>query len=141
MIHDFIKDICDVLNIDMPDVSFDISGFQTATTLAQCSPDGSTIYIKESDKPDLDQLFSIAHELRHIWQIRNNKQLYFTDYKPADMCGSLEAYNLQIAEIDANAFAYIVIVDCFGVKPLFEGLPDLVRQKIIDRVDYLKSTL
>ena len=26
-------------------------------------------------------------------------------YKPVNLCGSVEQYNLQIAEVDANAFA------------------------------------
>lgn len=46
MIYDFINDICDILNIPTPFISFDTSNFSTDTMIAQCSPDGSTIYIK-----------------------------------------------------------------------------------------------
>lgn len=114
MIYDFfINDICDILDISAPSVSYDTSNFPTDTMMAQCSSDGSTIYLKKYDKPNPEQLFSIAHELRHIWQIHNNEQLYFSSYKPIDLCSSVEEYNLQIAELDANAFASIVMVDFF----------------------------
>lgn len=141
MIYDFINDICDILNIPAPSVSFDISNFQTDTMMAQCKPDGSVIYIKKITKPSMDYLFSIAHELRHIWQIQNDEGLYFSTYKPIDLCTSVEEYNLQIAEIDANAFAGLVMIDFFRLKPLFEGVPDSVKAKIFERMEYLKITL
>ena len=140
MIHKFISDICDILNISVPSVSFDSSNFSTDTMMAQCSSDGSTIYVKKYDKPNPDQLFSITHELRHIWQIKNNEQLYFSKYKPIDMCSSGEEYNLQIAELDANAFAGLIMIDFFHLKPLFEGIPESVRSKIFERMEYLKTT-
>lgn len=141
MINEFINDVCDILGIDTPKVSFDTSNFPTKTMLAQCSPDGDAIYLKTYEKPNPDQLFAIAHELRHVWQLQNNKERYFADYKPVDLCASVEEYNLQIAEIDANAFAGLVMVDFFGIKPLFEGMPDSVKLKIFERIEYLKSTL
>lgn len=140
MIYDFINDICDILNISVPSISYDISNFSTDTMMAQCSPDGSIIYLKKYDKPNPDQLFSIAHELRHIWQIQNDGQLYFSAYKPVELCNSTEEYNLQIAELDANAFAGLVMIEFFHLKPLFEGVPDSVKSKIFDRIEYLKTT-
>lgn len=77
MIKEYISDICNILNISIPSVSYDTSNFPTNTMMAQCSSDGSTIYLKKYNKPNPDQLFSIAHELRHIWQIQNDEQLYF----------------------------------------------------------------
>lgn len=139
MIYDFISDICDLLNIPEPSISFDTSKFPTNTMMAQCDLDDFIIYLKKYDKPNFDQIFSIAHELRHIWQIQNDKQLYFSAYKPIDLCSSVEEYNLQIAEIDANAFAYIIMVDNFHLKPLFEGLSDTVKTKIHERVSYLAN--
>lgn len=141
MIYEFINDICDILNISVPSVLFDTSNFPTNTMMAQCSPDGSTIYLKKYDKPNPDQLFSIAHELRHIWQIQNDKELYFSTYKPIDLLSSVEEYNLQIAEIDANAFAGLVMIDFFHLQPLFEGVSDSVKAKIYERMEYLKTIL
>lgn len=140
MNQEFILAICDVLNITPPTILYDTSNFQTDTMMAQCSPDGSTIYLKKYDKPNPDQFFSIAHELRHIWQMKNNEQLYFSKYKPIDMCTSGEEYNLQIAELDANAFAGLVMIDFFHLKPLFEGIPDSVKSKLFERMEYLNTT-
>ena len=71
----------------------------------------------------------------------DDKQFYLSTYKPVNLMSSIEEYNLQIAEIDANAFAYIVMVDFFGMKPLFYGLSDNVKSRILDRVEYLKRVL
>ncbi len=140
MIQEFISDICNILNIPVPYVSYNISNFPTDTMMAQCSPDGCTIYLKKYDKPNPDQFFSIAHELRHVWQIKNNKLLYFSSYKPIDLCSSIEEYNLQIAELDANAFSGLIMINFFHLKPLFKGVPDSVKSKIYERMDYLKTT-
>ena len=141
MIYDFINDICNILNIPTPSISFDTSNFSTDTMMAQCSPDGSTIYIKKYDKPNPDQLFSIAHELRHVWQIQNDEQFYLSTYKPIDLCPSIEEYNLQIAELDANSFAGLIMIEFFHIKPLFEGVSDSVKSKIYKRMEYLRATL
>lgn len=140
MIYDFINDICDILNISVPSVSFDTSNFPTDTMMAQVNPSGDTIYLKKYDKPNPDQFFSIAHELRHIWQIQNDEELYFSTYKPIDLLPSVEEYNLQIAELDANAFAGLVMMDFFNLKPLFEGLSDSVKAKIFERMKYIETT-
>lgn len=139
MIQDFISDICDILNIQEPNVSYDTSHFQSSTMMAQCSTDGSAIYLKKYDKPNPDQLFAIAHELRHIWQLHDNWHLYFSSYKSVDLCSSLEEYNLQLAELDANAFACIIMEDFFGITPLFNGIPDSVKSKIRKRMDHISS--
>ena len=141
MIQNFINDLCDILKISTPAISYDTSNFPTTTMMAQLSPSGKTLYLRRYDEPNADQFFSIAHELRHAWQIQNDKQFYFSTYKPVNLMSSIEEYNLQIAEIDANAFAYIVMVDFFGMKPLFHGLSDNVKSRILDRVEYLKRVL
>lgn len=137
MIQDFIDDICDILNISDPSVSFDTSKFTTDTMMAQCDIDENIIYLKKYDKPNPDQFFSIAHELRHIWQMKNNEKLYFSTYKPIDLCSSVEEYNLQLAELDANAFAGLTIIHFLHLRPLFNGLDENVKSKIFERMDYL----
>lgn len=139
MINDFIYDVCDILEIDPPEISEDTSNFSTSTMMAQCEPSGRVIYIKKREKQNPDLYFAIAHELRHIWQFENENSKYFEDYNPVELCDSVEAYNLQIAELDANAFAYIVMVDFFGMKPLFHGVSDFVKSKIYERIEELKK--
>ena len=36
-----------------------------------------------------DYIFAIAHEIRHIWQLRYHKNTYFVNYKPIHMSDSL----------------------------------------------------
>lgn len=113
MIKEFITDICELLNIKEPYVSYDVADFATDTTMAQCDVANNTIYLYKLDKPNPDYLFAIAHELRHIWQIKTNKSKFFDYYKPREDCNSVEEYNLQLAEVDANAFAAIIMTDYF----------------------------
>jgi Zn-dependent peptidase ImmA (M78 family) len=134
MIYNFINDICDILNIPIPSVSFDTSHFSTDTMMAQVNSSVNTIYLKEYDKPNPDQLFSIAHELRHVWQIENYYDLYFHNYQTVDIIG-VEKYNLQPAEVDANAFASIIMVDFFHLQPQYKGLTDSVISSIKNRIN------
>lgn len=133
MLLTFIENICEILEISMPEVSFDESRFQTATTLAQCDSRGDTIYLKDMNSPSPDLLFSAAHELRHIWQMRTDRVRFFDGYRTADRCRDIDEYNLQPAEVDANAFAGIVMVDFFGMKPQFHGLSEGTKAKIQER--------
>lgn len=127
MINKFVEDICKELNISIPAISFDTSNFATSTMMAYC--DGKTIYIKSFDKPNPDQFFSIAHELRHLWQLQTNEDLYFNNYKTISEVDN-ETYNLQLAEIDANAFASVVMIDWFGLQPLYKNMSDKVVKAI-----------
>ena len=141
MIETFIRDTCEILHLPVPAVSYDMSRFSSDTMLAQCSPDGSTIYLRKCDAQDPNQFFAAAHELRHIWQMKVDQNGYFDSYKPVDLCASVEEYNLQPAEIDANAFAYVIMTDLFHVKPLFHGLSNHVKREIENRVPYVLQSL
>lgn len=134
MIDDYISQICEVLKIERPKVEHDDSKFVTKTMMAQCSPDGSTIFLKEYDMSNPDQLFAIAHELRHIWQIRYDESYFFDDYNPVNMCMSVEEYNLQIAEVDANAFAEKVMKEFFCLQPQWKGVSEVVIKAIEERM-------
>lgn len=140
MIEEFITDVCDLLDIEIPKISYDISHFLTKTTLAQCEPDANTIYLNKVDKPNQDYVFCIAHELRHIYQYQTDRQFYLSEYKPSNKCSSIEEYNLQIAEIDANAFASIVMTDFFSMKPQWNGLSENVIKAIDKRIKFLLTT-
>ena len=54
MIKEFIADVCELLNIDVPHVSYDTSHFPTKTTWAQCEPITNTIYLSKADKINPD---------------------------------------------------------------------------------------
>lgn len=140
MIYDFIMDVSEILGIDAPAISYDASHFPNDTTMVQCSPDGSTIHLRKVEKPDPDYFFMTAYALRHVWQIRNAKEIYFSDYKPMEECDTVDEYNLQPAAIDAHAFAELVMADFFHLCPVFEGLSETVLEKIRQRVEYLIET-
>ena len=137
MIEEFIADICELLDIPVPSISYDTSHFPTETTMAQCELTSNTIYLNKLDKPNPDYLFAIAHELRHIFQYQNDEKFYLSNYKTSDKCSSIEEYNLQIAEVDANAFASIIMVEYFHMHPQWNGLSDKVINAINDRINII----
>lgn len=140
MIEEFITDVCELLEIWVPKISYDTTHFATKTTMAQCEPETNTIYLNKVDKPNPDYVFSIAHELRHIYQYQTDEKFYLSGYKPSNKCSSIEEYNLQIAEVDANAFAAIVITDFFSLKPQWYGLSNKVIDAIEKRIEFLLTT-
>lgn len=140
MIEKFITDVCELLEIEVPKISYDTSHFLTKTTIAQCEPETNTIYLNKIDKLNPDYVFSIAHELRHIYQYQTDEEFYLSGYKPSNKCSSIEEYNLQIAEVDANAFASIVITDFLSLKPQWYGLSDKVIDTIEKQIKFILAT-
>lgn len=137
MIEEFITDVCELLKIEVPKISYDTSHFPTKTTLAQCEPTANILYLTKIDKLNPDYVFSIAHELRHIYQYQTDEEFYLSGYKPSNKCLSIEEYNLQIAEIDANAFASIIMVEYFSMKPQWNGLSDKAISAIDNRINII----
>ena len=141
MINRFVNDICEILDIIPPEVSFDVSHFQSKTMMAQCISTGETIFIRPLEAPTLDYYLAIAHELRHVWQIRSHQTQYFENYKTRDMCSSLEEYNLQPAEIDANAFGQIMMIKLFRRQPMWQGFSAEVILAINKRAKEISAEL
>lgn len=137
MYKEFISNICRVLKISVPAISHDTSDFTSDTMMAQVNLTGDTIYIKDLSEPNPDLFFAIAHELRHIWQLNYKREIYFTCYKTTNSCSSLKEYNLQPAELDANAFAGLAIIYFLNLQPLFEGMDEDLKNKIFERMEYL----
>ena len=135
-----VEDISEVLCITTPEVSFDISNFTTPTMLAQVDVVNNKIYIKNQAKSDLDLVFTICHELRHLWQIKNDKEKYANNYHTAETM-NVEEYNLQPAEVDANAFASLFMQEMFGVKPLWNGLNNKVKTAIEKRATEIREEM
>lgn len=133
MVLDFIKEICDLLEIDIPEISYEASHFLTETMLAICEPSLNIIYLRRLEKTTPDFLFAIAHELWHIYQYQTDEYFYLSSYMPSNKCSSIEEYNLQIAEVDANAFAAVVMIAMFSIQPQWNNLSDRVITAINDR--------
>lgn len=133
----FAGEICAALDIEAPEVQFRTPAPEAPTLLAWLDSTGNTVYLHEGIDNVYDLCFSLAHELRHVWQRKNT--VFFNGYKPSNQCESLTEYNLQAAEVDANAFAGLVMVSAFGVKPLFNGLPAEVKAAIYAKMDELSG--
>lgn len=133
-IYQFINFICKDLKIKKPK-KIEFGRLQTNTMLASYNYKKDVITIKKDYQDIRDLYFSIAHELRHKYQI-DRKMFDFEDYKLSDVI-DLKAYNLQPQEIDANAYAALIMMSTFGVKPLLNGLDKDVKEKINKRIDEL----
>lgn len=132
--YQFAAMIGRMLNIKAPQIKY-AAELRTPTQIAAVSNDGKQIVIRSSCT-QLDKLFAIAHEMRHIWQSHNGG---IGAYTPNTSAPNYTVYNDQFAEIDANAFAKIAIEQTLGITPLFNGLDDAVKRKISDRAEEIRN--
>lgn len=134
-VNGFIRLLCDDLSIKKPDIVYKNNIFNSKTQLAAYAPDEKRIYIKNEYENLLDLFFAISHELRHKYQI-DYKIYDFSTYKNAKQISNYD-YNMQEVEIDANAYAYIIMNEVFNVNPLFNGLDIDIIQKIKQRAELI----
>ena len=69
----------------------------------------------------VDTYITLAHEMRHVWQHWRLGKEYFGTYQILDEKITLKAYQLQEPEVDANAYAYRVLLDIFGIDIIGVG--------------------
>ena len=136
-IRKYISDVCKNLGIKCPTVIYN-SNLQTATAMSQYNLDRNELMISPIDNLSPDSLFAIAHELRHAWQKQDDPEWFFANYKPRTELDN-ESYNLQFAEIDANAYAAIVMENIFHLSPQWNNLTDRVIFEIERRMDQIIS--
>lgn len=138
--NDFILIICKLLEITPPTISNDDTHqFSSKTRMAEIDLESNILYIKEF-KRDFDTLFSIAHELRHLWQYNTDPEFYFADYKPSDELG-IEEYNQQPAEIDAHAFAALVMEYMFAAYATWRSFSHETCEMIFDRMEEIEKVI
>ena len=131
----FAREICDILEISVPDIKFvSADRMHTGTQIAALTPNAVLIRDDIAVSPEL--FFALAHELRHAHQIAHGKSL--EEYRTSDRI-SIEQYNLQPLEVDANAFGALIMSDFFGIVPQFRNMPDTVRKAIKDRMKQLQK--
>ena len=133
-INNILEFVCSNLKINKPRIEFTSDknkiGSNIALTIISSNINqNNTIIVKEFIEIDYDIIFSIVHELRHIYQYYYDKQI-LENYKSNKEIKNVEEYNLQEAEIDANAYATRFMIDNFNVLPKFEGLSQKVKEKI-----------
>ncbi len=138
-ILNFIKEVCEDLCISLPDsIITEDKKFNKGTQLATLVYENgkSLLYLRTKyEYGDVDMAFAIAHELRHKYQI-DTHIFDFENYKTSKELSRRE-YNLQNEEVDANAYAYIVLMDFFKLKVDFKLIlkDDVVANAIMKRVD------
>ena len=131
----FAQEICDILDISVHAIKFvSADRMRTSTQIAALTPDAVLIRNDMTISPEL--FFAIAHELRHSYQIANGADL--KEYQTSDIIGD-EKYNLQPLEVDANAFAALIMSDFFGIVPRFQNLPESVRNAISSRMEQIRK--
>lgn len=111
--------------------------FTTPTTRAALSEDATVLavnenYIHEYLTNDRGFWLYFSHEARHIWQQETG--FGFDDYVPSGLT-DLDAYNSQAAEIDAHAWAAVVVKQKLHIIPDYSTVysSDVVR-KIKQRI-------
>lgn len=140
-IKKIIYDVCALLGIKPPKISYDKSAFGSPTMTAFVVPDEYTIYLREYPAFTPDIAFAIVHELRHLWQYTTDKELYFADYRVREDFKDIDAYNLQPAELDAHAFAMAYMEERFGISPTFNNLADATFDSIQNRADEILGAI
>lgn len=123
--EELIKHICRELNIEVPEIEYGYKGNKNAVLEYK---DRAVIHL--GDLQGYDMIFAIAHELRHLYQIKHDPSIIDIHFDTEDS----EEYNRQPSEIDANAYGYKFMVENFGVKPLFQGYSKEVKDLILKRV-------
>lgn len=139
-LESYISALCKNLDIAPPCVHYDSTDMQSKTTIAQVARSGEDIYLKKLEGQDeRDVLFATAHEMRHIWQIQKHEEEFFKNYKPLNLCSDIDEYNIQDAELDANAYATAVMLVFFKGKPLFNSLNKTAKDEIYRRASKIIS--
>lgn len=118
-----IKKLKTILKIGVIKIKFNSSknGFDTKT---------NTIFLM-SGKNELDNIFFVAHELRHVYQYLYEPAL-LENYKERSFFNDVNDYNNQDAELDANGFAtaFVLWLTSGKIKPIFSELSENVKNKI-----------
>ncbi len=127
---EIIEEISVMLDIEAPGIIITEDGpFATDTTMAAIVVGNlRALYLNPNYfSPDSDigpeQIYAIGHELRHYWQIE--KGASFNDYITSDKT-TLDIYNAQWQEKDANAFGIICIEYFYDEDIAEEFLDDLL---------------
>lgn len=136
MISGYVRTLCNMLRITMPQVFFNERQLAEGEH-AKLTPDGKRLFLRKLKTPSLDQLFATAFQLRKMWQRKTDEQLYFGEYKTLEEI-SLREFSTQPSEVDANAFAAVMVSAFFGVEPVFDELPGAARSGIDRRCEEIR---
>lgn len=140
VLHQIAEECAEELGVSLPVLVYELDR-KTSGNLAR-------LVLNENKKPVrleidishdvfLDLVLAVVHELRHVYQCEYETCL-LNDYALLEQSQTNE-YNLQEAEVDANAYAALFCEKHFGMKPLFQGYSREVRRAIENRKKILKD--
>ena len=138
--YNWIWKVCKYLEIDMPAIYIvdrmpDAFSNLSGVVLPGNRPYATDIFIR-LDNNIADTVKTCIHELRHVWQYKYHDD-WFDDYH-AFIPENREAYYMQTAEIDADAFAYWVL-ESNGIRFHLEDL-GLTRSKALrERMGFFRE--
>ena len=129
--------ISNILEIPLPNLIYndtELSGTQLARISIDEENKTTDIYLRENYESPLDFYFTIAHELRHLWQMNSpDIENLYEQYKPSDEL-TLEEYNDQFLETDANAFAVLIFEVLLGIGINIDILNSVAVNKRKDEI-------
>ena len=137
MINGYVRTLCNMLQITIPQVFYNDREL-VQEEHAKLTPDGKRLFLRKLKTPSLDQLFAAAFQLRKMWQRKTDDQLYFGEFKLREEL-PLREFSIQPSEVDANAFAAVVVSAFFGVEPVFDELPGAARSRIDRRCEEIRK--
>lgn len=137
-IRDFTAALALVLKIRPPVIASRKPEGVSTTQLGALDVNTRGIWVRR-DIDERDIFFAVAHEMRHLWQFEKRREMFET-YQSNKVL-SIREYNLQPAELDANAFGFLIMRSWFGLEPLFNGLEDGTKQKIRERAKVIEAEL
>ncbi len=119
LIQDTINDIVHLLNMyPKPKVIY----VAQLRTKAEYTTADNTIRIRKDilTQDSTDAVFVISHEMRHAWQSLDSIEYWMEGYKTSAEL-EINEYNLQRAELDANAFAMVYCIHRIHRIPYLMG--------------------
>ena len=147
-IKEYAMDICDFLQIELPNIKI----VSNKSTMATYYPHNDTIEISDTYDTDYDYAFAIAHELRHKWQIKH-KHFKLSEYIEFNDRNNEEEYHMQAVEIDANAFSFAINFVYLEVEPttikyssnvmsvLLPKVKTMIKETFNERVPRFEKTI
>lgn len=109
----FAREVSAILKIAAPAIRFvPVKQLRTSTQIAALTPDGILIRNDIGVTPEL--FFAIAHELRHAYQLENDRSLH--DYRTSEQL-DIDEYNAQPLDESgevSDPLVFINLIDSGG---------------------------
>ncbi len=104
---------------------------ETESDIASYAADDAILTIDMKKVETEEELyFAIAHEMRHIWQLKENIRFYYKGYKTLQECQDEDIFHMQVAELDADAWAMIIMEQMYQTMPSLDSYSEKTRLAI-----------